>query len=80
MISEFQELSDKIDRLAESAMDLRRENAYLRQKNARLHEDYMACKARMDEAQVRLNTLLGNFLAPESELAGAAVTDDEVAP
>eukprot|EP01034_Spumella_vulgaris_P041256 gene41256-51074_t len=39
MISEFQELSDKIDQLAEMSLALRRENAQLRHANAALAAD-----------------------------------------
>jgi hypothetical protein len=69
MISEFQELSDKIDRLAELTASLRRENAVLRQSNALLSADNIAFMGRLSEAQVRVAALLDKFPA-----AGAAIT------
>ena len=58
MISEFQELSDKIDQLAEMSLELRRENAQLRQANAALVADNMACQRRLAEAHARVSALL----------------------
>lgn len=58
MISEFQELSDKIDQLADMTMALRRENAELRQKNSALMEEAATCRLRQAEASRRIAALL----------------------
>lgn len=58
MISEFQELSDKIDQLAEMTMALRRENAELRQRNAALTAEAHAYQLRLAEASRRVSALL----------------------
>lgn len=61
MISEFQDLSDKIARLAELSQSLRRENAELRKSNKWLHEQNVAFLARLDEAQHRIRALLAQL-------------------
>jgi cell division protein ZapB len=76
MISEFQELSDKIDRLAELTASLRRENAILRQSNALLSAENIAYMERLTEAQRRVAALLEKIPAPEAEITA---TDDEAA-
>src|SRR5471030_565322 len=58
MISEFQELSDKIDQLAEMTQALRRENAQLRQANAALVVDNLGYQKRLSEAHDRVDALL----------------------
>ena len=58
MISEFQELSDKIDQLAEMTMALRRENAELRQRNVALSAEAQAYQLRLIEATRRVSALL----------------------
>jgi cell division protein ZapB len=58
MISEFQELSDKIDQLAEMTHALRRENAQLRQANAALVVQNMGYQRRLSEASGRIAALL----------------------
>ncbi|NYE61513.1 regulator of replication initiation timing [Duganella sp. 1224] len=58
MISEFQELSDKIDQLAEMTTQLRRENAQLRQANAALVVENMGYQRRLSEATARVEALL----------------------
>ena len=58
MISEFQALSDKIDQLAELTQTLRRENAHLRQGNARLVAQAIEYNEKMKEATARLEALL----------------------
>ena len=70
MISEFQELSDKIDLLAEMTHALRRENAYLRQANAALGAENAMYVQRMGEAQQRVAALLEKI--PELVQAGLA--------
>lgn len=60
MISEFQDLSDKIDRLAELTLSLRQENAQLRQANKFL------CQT-VAEAQRRIEVLLTQIPEPEAK-------------
>ncbi len=68
MISEFNDLSDKIDRLAELTLSLRRENATLRQSNALLAEENLAFMARLSEAQLRVEALLASIpAAPDDD-------------
>lgn len=61
MISEFHELSDKIDRLAELTQSLRRENATLRQSNAILSAENIAYMERLTQAQRRVEALLASI-------------------
>ncbi len=70
MISEFQDLSNKIDLLAEMTQALRRENAYLRQANAALGAENAVYVQRMSEAQQRVEALLEKI--PELVQAGLA--------
>ena len=58
MISEFQELSDKIDQLAEMTQALRRENAHLRQGNAALVAENINSQRKLKEATARVEALL----------------------
>lgn len=67
MIADFQELSDKIDRLAELAQSLRRENAQLRQANAALVADNLEYQRRLSEAHARVMALLDKLPAAEAE-------------
>jgi hypothetical protein len=60
MISEFQDLSDKIDRLAELTQSLRQENAQLRQTNKVL-------TLTVAEAQRRIQILLEQIPSSEAE-------------
>ena len=75
MISDFQDLSDKIARLAEMTLSLRRENATLRQSNALLSAENIAFMERLAEAQRRVEALLEKI--PASNAADTTVTDDE---
>ncbi|WP_306397037.1 hypothetical protein [Telluria beijingensis] len=81
MISEFQDLSDKIDRLAQLTQSLRAENYLLRQANTLLSAENLAFKERLIEAQRRVEALLDELPKPpddgESDEAGdgAAATD-----
>ena len=61
MISEFNDLSDKIDRLAELTASLRRENAALRQSNTLLASENEAFRVRLSEAQRRVEALLATI-------------------
>jgi cell division protein ZapB len=67
MISDFQELSDKIDQLAEMTAALRRENAQLRQANAALVVENMGYQRRLSEASVRVEALLEQIPAVEDD-------------
>jgi hypothetical protein len=70
MISEFQDLSDKIDRLAQLTQALRSENYLLRQANALLSAENVDFKNRLLAAQQRVEGLLAN-------LEPAPVTSDD---
>lgn len=69
MISEFQDLSDKIDRLAQLTQSLRAENYLLRQANSLLSAENLSFKERMLLAQSRVEALLEQFPAPEAQAA-----------
>lgn len=75
MIPDFQELSDKIDQLAEMTVALRRENAQLRQANAALVADNIGYQRRLSEAATRIEALLEHV--PALDVAGAAQPDNE---
>jgi uncharacterized protein (TIGR02449 family) len=66
MISDFQELSDKIDRLAQVTQALRSENYLLRQANALLSEENVDFKNRLLQAQQRVEALLAGLEPPEA--------------
>ena len=78
MISEFHDLSDKIDRLAELTLSLRRENAELRQLNASLSTENAVYMQRLGDVQRRVEALLEKIPALE-DAADATATDDEAA-
>ena len=67
MISEFQDLSDKIERLAELVGSLRSENAHLRQTNLLLNEVNNALIERIVEAQHRVEAVIEQLPSPEPE-------------
>lgn len=67
MISEFQDLSDKIDRLAALTQTLRSENYLLRQANKLLSAENLDFKERTIEAQRRVEALLAQLPAPAEE-------------
>lgn len=77
MISDFQELSDKIDQLAEMTVALRRENAQLRQANAALVVENMGYQRRLSEASVRVEALLEHIPALDN---GAAASEEDKQP
>lgn len=79
MISEFQELSDKIDRLAKLAQTLRAENFLLRQANALLGSENLAFKARLGEAQRRVEALLASLPQPADDEAAAETGQGDTA-
>lgn len=67
MISEFQDLSDKISRLAELTQSLRSENYLLRQANTLLSVENVDFKERLLEAQRRVEALLAQLPAPDGD-------------
>lgn len=67
MIADFQDLSDKIDQLAELAQSLRRENSQLRQANAALVADNLEYQRRLGEAHDRVVALLDKIPAAEAD-------------
>ncbi|GGB92998.1 hypothetical protein GCM10011572_13720 [Pseudoduganella buxea] len=69
MISDFQDLSDKIEQLAELTHSLRRENAQLRQANAALVAENISFQRRLGEAHQRVSALLAKITPPELEPA-----------
>jgi uncharacterized protein (TIGR02449 family) len=69
MISEFQDLSDKIDRLAAMTQSLRHENTELRQNQKRLAEVNYLLVQRLNEAQRRVEALLAQLPAPAQDSA-----------
>jgi cell division protein ZapB len=73
MIADFQELSDKIEQLAEMAQALRRENAQLRQANAALVTENLGYQRRLAEAHGRVSALLEQI--PPLETATAEKED-----
>jgi len=79
MISEFQELSDKIDRLAQLAQALRSENYLLRQANALLSAENVDFKHRLLQAQQRVEAMLAQLEPADDSLddhEAAANPDD----
>lgn len=64
MISEFQELSDKIDQLAQLTQSLRGENYLLRQANSLLSAENVEYKNRLLVAQHRVEALLAQLEPP----------------
>lgn len=79
MISEFNDLSDKIDRLAELTQSLRRENATLRQSNAILAAENVAFMERLSEAQRRVEALIAT-IPPDADELTDDLSDDADAP
>jgi regulator of replication initiation timing len=67
MISDFNQLSEKISRLAEMAQTLRRENAGLRLEVAALAAENTDLLQRIEEAHVRVTTLLENIPVAEQD-------------
>ena len=83
MISEFQELSDKIDRLAQLTQSLRSENYLLRQANALLSAENVDFKHRLLQAQQRVEAMLAQLEpaddSPDDDEAAANPDDAEAA-
>jgi len=85
MISEFQDLSDKIDRLAQLTQSLRAENYLLRQANTLLSTENLAFKERLIEAQRRVEALLDELPKPpdasgDADESAAAEPAEEAPP
>ncbi|AVR98295.1 hypothetical protein [Pseudoduganella armeniaca] len=77
MISDFQELADKIEQLAELTHSLRRENAQLRQANAALVAENISYQRRLGEAHQRVSALLDKITPPApAEQAEEAVKEE----
>jgi hypothetical protein len=77
MISEFQDLSDKIDRLARLTQALRSENYLLQQANTLLSAENLAYKELLLEAQRRVEGLLDQLPAPDADTTSDLTTDTE---
>lgn len=75
MISEFQDLSDKIDRLAQLTQSLRAENQLWRQANKLLAAENAAFKERLGLAQQRVEALLAQLPPPPQPEADADNAD-----
>ncbi|NMM36394.1 MAG: DUF904 domain-containing protein [Glaciimonas sp.] len=67
MNSEFNLLSEKIDKLAEMAQFLRHENAELRLKIATMSSENTTLTAKMREAHQRVSALLDQIPGPQLE-------------
>ena len=76
MISEFQDLSLKIDQLAELTAALRRENAALRQTNVELTAENANHRQRLAEARQRIGALIAQIPVPATPAAPADKEDD----
>jgi len=77
MISEFQDLSDKIDKLAQMTQALRSENYLLRQANALLSAENVDFKHRLLTAQQRVEALLAQLEPPAPDAAAATTTTSD---
>jgi uncharacterized protein (TIGR02449 family) len=77
MISEFQDLSDKIEQLARLVGALRSENAQLRQTNGLLNEVNTALLERLVEAQRRIEAVIEQLPPPEGQEAQDDADDAE---
>ncbi|SEO18087.1 hypothetical protein SAMN05428959_105191 [Duganella sp. CF517] len=76
MISEFEELSDKIDQLAEMTNALRRENAQLRQANAAIVAENLGYQRRLNDASARIVALLEKVPSLDQESKPESDQDD----
>jgi cell division protein ZapB len=73
MISDFNQLSEKISRLAEMTRALRRENAELRLNASNLTAENVSLLQRIEEAHQRVTALLDRIPVAETD------DDEEVA-
>ncbi|HSY29349.1 MAG TPA: DUF904 domain-containing protein [Burkholderiaceae bacterium] len=67
MISDFNQLSEKIGQLAEMAQTLRRENADLRLHALALAGENADLQRRIEEAHQRVTALLERIPAPDAD-------------
>lgn len=67
MNSEFNLLSEKIDKLAELTQFLRRENAELRLKNAAMSSENTILAAKIQQAHQRVSALLEQIPEPQQQ-------------
>ncbi|MEO8170016.1 MAG: DUF904 domain-containing protein [Oxalobacteraceae bacterium] len=67
MNSEFNLLSEKIDKLAELTHFLRRENAELRLKNAAMSSENTILAAKIQQAHQRVSALLEQIPEPRQQ-------------
>ncbi|MEO6353884.1 MAG: DUF904 domain-containing protein [Burkholderiaceae bacterium] len=67
MNSEFNLLSEKIDKLAELTQFLRRENAELRLKNAAMSSENTILAAKIQQAHQRVSALLEQIPEPRQQ-------------
>ena len=67
MISDFNQLFEKIGRLAEMARALRSENAELRRDAAELKAENAGLLQRIEEAHQRVTALLDRIPVPEGD-------------
>ena len=77
MISEFQELSEKIDKLAQLTQALRSENYLLRQANKLLSAENVDFKNRLVTAQQRVEALLSRLEPAPAEAVEEDSEDSE---
>ena len=80
MISEFQDLSDKIEQLAALVGSLRAENAQLHQTNVMLNEVNTALLERLVEAQRRIEAVIEQLPAPAEREPDADADSHTAAP
>lgn len=76
MISEFQDLSSKIDQLAELTAALRRENASLRQTNVELAAENANHRQRLAEARQRIGALIAQIPVAADDAPPVSATAD----
>lgn len=79
MISEFQQLSQKIEQLALLVQDLRSENAQLRLEVVSLRSDNQDANQRIELAYQRVAALLAQLPPDPEEIAAADGMEEEVA-
>ena len=68
---DFESLTEKINRLVEMTLSLRRENAELRTRNAELVNEHQIMSERMEQARERVAVLISNL--PDAEKRGEEV-------
>ena len=76
MISEFQDLSDKIDRLAQLTQSLRAENKLLQQATRLLSDENAAFRIQLAQAQQRVEALLATLPPPPGQADADGAAED----